>query len=347
MSARRLGQVDGRSVEAYLLSNRNGMRAEVMTYGATLLSLTALDRKRELDDVVLGYHDLEDYVRDMAYLGCIVGRYANRIACGRFDLDGRTYQLSLNDGPNHLHGGKLGFGKRMWEVEDVAGETKLSLNYVSPDGEEGYPGTLTATVTYSLTDDNVLAITYSAVTDRATIVNLTNHSYFNLSGKRDTDILKHILTINADRFTPIDLTLIPTGELRNVAGTPMDFRTPTRIGQRIDDDDEQIRFGLGYDHNFVINGEPGSLCFAARLAEPISGRIMEVWTTEPGLQFYTGNFLDGLRVGKNGIRYRRRHALCVETQHFPDSPNHPHFPSTVLRPGERYLSVTELRFLVE
>jgi aldose 1-epimerase len=325
------------------------MELRVINYGGIILSLQVPDRNGRFEDVVLGYDSLADYERTSPYFGAIIGRYGNRIARGRFTLDGRTYALATNNGPNHLHGGAKGFDKVIWDVTpfergDLVG---LVFRYTSPDGEEGYPGTLQATVTYTLTDRNELIFDYHATTDRATPVNLTQHSYFNLAGdaKGGGDILGHVLTLNADRFTPVTSTLIPTGEIRSVAGSPFDFRAPTAIGARIAQDDEQLRFGRGYDHNFVLN--TGSDTLAARVYEPSSGRVMEVSTTEPGLQFYSGNFLDGTLRGKYGVVYRHRYGFAMETQHYPDSPNKPGFPSTILRPGEQYRSRTIYKFTVQ
>jgi aldose 1-epimerase len=344
----------GEAVSLYTLKNAHGMEATVLDYGGVIVSLQVPDRNGRLDDVVLGFDSLPDYQRGSPYFGAIVGRYGNRIARGRFTLDGRTYTLATNNGPNHLHGGVRGFDKVVWAAAPFArgDSVGLVLNYTSRDGEEGYPGTLLATVTYTLTDKNELIFDYHATTDRATTVNLTQHSYFNLAGDGKGDILGHVVVLNADRFTPVDSTLVPTGELRSVAGTPFDFRTPTAIGARIDRDDEQLRYGRGYDHNFVLNkagapGAPGAPEPAARVYEPTTGRVMEIATTEPGLQFYSGNFLDGTLRGKRGVVYRHRYGFAMETQHVPDSPNKPAFPSTILRPGEQYRSRTIYRFGVQ
>jgi aldose 1-epimerase len=338
--------VDGTPVDLYTLTNANGVEARVSNYGGTVVSLVVPDRNGAFEDVVLGFDTLEEYVEKSLYFGCIVGRYANRIAKGRFTLDGVEYTLAQNDGENHLHGGIKGFDKVVWQAkqferDDAVG---LELAYLSKDGEEGYPGNLSVKVIYSLTDDDELKIEYSATTDRPTVVNLTNHSYFNLAGQVSRDILGHELTIYADRFTPVNGTLIPTGELRSVVGTPLDFSEPVAIGSRIEQDYDQLRFGKGYDQNWVLDNPEGSLTLAARVHEPTSGRIMEVYTTEPGLQFYSGNFLDGTATGKGGIVYHKRFGLCLETQHYPDSPNKPGFPSVVLRPGEEYVQTTVYKF---
>src|SRR6059058_72057 len=337
------------AVSAYTLKNAHGIELQVLDYGGVIVSLRVPDRTGRLADVVLGFDSLADYQRGSPYFGALIGRYGNRIAGGRFTLDGKTYTLAKNNGPNHLHGGLKGFDKVVWDAAPFQGADSvgLVLNYTSPDGEEGYPGTLRATVTYTLTNANELIFDYHATTDRATPVNLTQHSYFNLAGDGTGDILGHVVTINADRFTPVDSTLIPTGEIRSVAGTPFDFRTPTPIGARIEQHDQQLRYGPGYDHNFVLNKGGKDLTLAAHVYEPTTGRVMEISTTEPGLQFYSGNFLDGTLRGKHGVVYRHRYGFAMETQHFPDSPNKPSFPSTTLRPGEQYRSRTIYKFAVQ
>jgi aldose 1-epimerase len=340
---------DGVSVDLYTLTNASGMEVRAMTYGGIIVSLKVPDRDGQLGDVVLGYDSLDGYLKSSPYFGAIVGRYGNRIAKGKFTLDGEDYTLATNNGPNALHGGNKGFDKVVWKAESFEkdGGVGVVFSYTSPDGEEGYPGTLQAKVTYTLTDANELEFAYHAVTDKATPVNLTQHTYFNLAGDGSGDILGHELMLNASHFTPVDSTLIPTGEIRSVEGTPFDFRTPTAIGARIDADDEQIRFGGGYDHNFVLDRTTGSgLALAARVYEPTTGRVMDVTTTEPGVQFYSGNFLDGTITGKNGHVYGHRSGLCLETQHYPDSPNQSDFPSTILRPGEEYRSRTVYAFSV-
>lgn len=337
---------DGTPVDLFTLTNANEMKVQITNYGGIVTSILVPDKNRKMGDVVLGYDNLKDYIKNNPYFGCIVGRYGNRIAKGKFTLEGKTYTLATNNGPNHLHGGLKGFDKVVWSAKEFEGADKvgLELTYLSQDGEEGYPGNLSVTVSYTLTDDNELKIDYSATTDQPTIVNLTNHSYFNLKDAGISPILEHELMIDADHITPIDSTLIPTGELQSVDGTAFDFRKPTEIGARITADDEQIKFGLGYDHNFVLNGQAGELRLVAKLIEPTTGRVLEVLTEEPGIQFYSGNFLDGTITGKNGTVYKYRHGLCLETQHYPDSPNQPDFPLTMLSPGEKYQTTTIYRF---
>lgn len=336
----------GESVEAFTLTNAHGVELRAVTYGGIIVSISVPDRHGRVADVVLGHDSLEDYISDSTYFGAIVGRFANRIAGARFTLDGKTYHLTANNGPNHLHGGRAGFDRVVWRGAPLPADhgIGIALSYTSPDGEEGYPGTLDTRVTYTLTDKNQLVVDYLATTDKATPVNLTQHSTFNLMGDGAGDIHGHLLWINADRMTPVDVTLIPTGGMATVAGGPFDFRSPTAIGARIATDDEQLRRGLGYDHSFVLNqGEPG-LVHAARVVEPASGRTLDVHTTEPGLHFYSGNSIDGRVAGKAGRVYRQRAGLCLETQHFPDSPNQPGFPSTILRPGTEYRSRTVFTF---
>lgn len=338
---------DGQQADLYTLTNAHGLQAQITNYGAIVTRLFVPDRTGKLEDVVLGYDSLEDYIKETPYFGAIVGRYGNRIAGGHFTLDGKSYQLATNNnGVNHLHGGNKGFDKVIWQAEPIEGPeaVALKLTYVSKDGEEGYPGTLKATVIYSLTNNDELKIQYLATTDKATPVNLTHHGYWNLTGGAKRDILDHELMLNADRFTPVDETLIPTGELRPVEGTPFDFRNPTAIGARINGDDQQLKYGKGYDHNWVLTRKGEGTSLAARVVEPSSGRIMEVYTTEPGVQFYAGNFLDGHNIGKGGVAYKHRYGLCLETQHFPDSPNHPNFPSTILKPGQEYRTTTTYKF---
>jgi aldose 1-epimerase len=338
---------DGIPVDIYTMRNSHGAEARIMTYGGIVVSLTVPDRDGQLGDVVLGYETLAEYIEENPYFGCLVGRYGNRIANGQFTLDGQTYKLAQNNPPNHLHGGLKGFDKVVWKARSYQSPLgpALELNYLSPDGEEGYPGNLNVTAVYTLTEDNALRLDFAAVTDKPTVVNLTHHSYFNLAGR--DDILNHEVMIQADRFTPVDKTLIPTGELRPVDGSPFDFRTATPIGARINQEDQQLEFGGGYDHNWVVNKPYGQFGLQARVYEPTSGRVMEVHSTEPGLQFYTGNFLDGSLTGKDGWVYQFRHGFCMEPQHFPDSPNQPDFPSTVLRPGETYRNTIVYRFLTD
>jgi aldose 1-epimerase len=343
------GKVEGKNVYLYTLTNRNGVEIKITNYGGTVTSLKAPDRNGKLDDVVLGFSNLEDYLKATSYFGAIIGRYANRIAGGRFRLDGADYRLATNNGENHLHGGVRGFDKVVWQARPLraSGAQGLALTYFSRDGEEGYPGNLTVRVSYRLTDNNELKIDYFATTDKNTVVNLTHHSYFNLAGQGNGDILNHQLQLYADHFTPTDGGSIPTGELRRVRGTPFDFTRPVAIGARIDQDDEQLKMGRGYDHNWALNGRRGELRQAARVVEPATGRVMEVWTTEPGIQFYTGNYLDGSLTGKNGKVYNHRYGFCLETQHYPDSPNRADFPSTVLKKGGRYQTTTIYKFLAE
>jgi aldose 1-epimerase len=340
---------DGTEVSLFSLANAYGMKTSITNYGGIVVTLYTPDRSGNMEDVVLGYDTLADYLKATPYFGALVGRYGNRIARGKFTIDGTGYTLAVNNGENHLHGGLKGFDKVVWEASAVRNENAVGvkMHYTSKDGEEGYPGNLACTVTYSLTNDNELIIEYSATTDKATPVNLTNHSYFNLAGQGKGNILGHSVTLNADRFTPVDAGLIPTGELRPVVGTPMDFTSAQTIGARIDSDDEQISLGGGYDHNFVLNSDDGSLALAAKVYEPASGRVLEVLTTEPGVQFYTGNFLDGSLVGKSNRVYEHRYGFCLETQHFPDSPNQQNFPDVILIPGETYSSKTVYRFSAE
>src|SRR5690349_18901188 len=341
---------DGEAVDLYTLTNKSGAEVEITNYGGSVVSLRVPDRNGKLGDVVLGFDSVDGYVNNTSYLGALIGRYGNRIGHAQFKLDGQTYTLAKNNGENTLHGGTKGFNKAVWTAKEIPAKDgqALELTYQSKDSEEGFPGNLHVRVIYTLTDSNALKIEYSATTDKDTVVNLTNHSYCNLAGPGSGDTLTHILAIEADKFTPVDSGLIPTSELRDVAGTPFDFRKPTEIGARIDSDDEQIKLGGGYDHNFVLRKKAGdAISLAARVTEPNTGRAMEVWTDQPGVQFYTGNFLDGSLHGKGGISYTKRSAFCLETQHFPDSPNKPKFPSTELKPGERYHTTTIYKFSTE
>jgi len=339
---------DGKAVEIYTLTNANGVELKAINYGCIITSVKVPDRTGKMADVVLGYDALDGYLKDSPYFGAVVGRYGNRIAKGQFTLEGKTYKLATNNGPNHLHGGNKGFDKVVWNAapKNVPDGVAVVFTRTSPDGEEGYPGNLQATVTYTLTDKNELKVDYSATTDKATPVNLTQHSYFNL-GDDKTDILGHELTIHASRYTPVDETLIPTGELASVQGTPFDFRTASAIGARIGADNAQLKNGGGYDHNWVLDRKGSGLQPAARLVDPKSGRTLDVATTEPGVQFYSGNFLDGSITGKGGRAYGRRTGLCLEAQHYPDSPNHQNFPSTILQPGQPYSSQTVFTFGVQ
>jgi aldose 1-epimerase len=335
---------DGTTISLYTLTNKNGMTAKITNYGGIVTELHVPDKAGALGDVVWGFSSLDGYLKGHPYFGCITGRVANRIAKGKFMLEGKEYTLATNNAPNHLHGGDKGFDKRVWKAEAkmVSGNPSLTLTYRSPDAEEGYPGTLEVTVTYTVSDKNSLKIDYTAKTDKATPVNLTNHSYFNLAGTGD--IRQHQLQLMAKRYTPTDDTLIPTGDLAPVAGTPLDFTTPTAIGARIDGVGGEPK---GYDHNYVLDSGGGKLALAAKVYEATTGRVMEVYTTEPGIQLYTGNFLDGTLTGKNGVVYKQHSALCLETQHFPDSINQPKFPSVVLKPGATYKTSTEYRFSVQ
>jgi len=350
IARRAFGQTaDGVAVDLYTLQNHRGVKATITTYGAIITSLETPDRLGQSGDIVLGFDRLEDYVQKAPYFGSVVGRYANRIAKGSFTLDGKTYTLAKNNGENSLHGGVRGFDKQVWtaRVIDTPRGPALELTYISKDGEEGYPGTLTTTVTYTLTEDNELRVEYRATTDKPTVVNLSQHSYFNLAGAGNGDVLGHQVMIAAESYTPVDEGLIPDGQLAPVDGTPFDFRTPTAIGARIDTAHQQLQRGRGYDHNYVLSGEPGRLRSVARVTEPTSGRVLEVLTMEPGVQFYTGNFLDGTMSGKGGKVYPKRGGFCLETQHYPDSPNKPSFPSTVLRPDGRFESTTIFKFLTD
>lgn len=331
---------DGQEVELYTLNNVHGLEARIMTYGAILVSLKIPDRNEKLSDITLGYDDLDGYIKENPYFGAVVGRCGNRIAKGKFTLDGVEYQLATNNGENHLHGGLKGFDKVVWKAKPVKEDNAVGVKlvYLSKDGEEGYPGNLSSTVTYTLTNNNELRISYEATTDKATPINLTHHSYFNLAGQGACDILGHELVLNADRYTPVDKGLIPTGEIKLVKGTPMDFTIPQPIGARI------AEVEGGYDHNYVLNNTNDSMVLAARVFEPTSGRVMEIYTTEPGVQFYSGNFLDGSITGKSGKVYYKHYGFCLETQHFPDSPNKSQFPSVILRPGETYMHQTVHKF---
>lgn len=336
------------SIKLYTLKNESGMTVRVTNYGAIITSIIVPDRNGKQADVALGYDRVEDYINavDKPYFGAVVGRYGNRIAKGEFTLDGETYSLLQNNGENHLHGGAIGFDKVVWAVDEYVEGKSLTLSYLAKDKEEGYPGNLELIIVYTLADDNSLVVDYHATTDKATPINVTQHTYFNLKGEGQGTILDHKLMLNAKTFTPVDESLIPTGEMPAVAGTPFDFTTAKAIGRDIDQQNEQLVFGLGYDHNWILNkdGKEGELSLAAQVHEPSSGRVMEIYTTEPGIQFYCGNFLDGRLKGKSGKPYVHRGGFCLETQHFPDSPNQPNFPSTILKPGETYESKTVFKF---
>ena len=337
---------NGKAIDLYTLKNSTGMVVQITNYGGKIVSILVPDKDGNLGDVNLGYETAETYLNGIASLGATMGRYANRIANAQFTLNDSTYQLAKNAGENSIHGGNQGFRFQVWDAEQIDDQT-LALSYLSEDGEEGYPGNLQVKVIFTVTEDNELKLEYAATTDKPTVLNFTNHAFFNLAGEGNGDVLDHVLYVNADQFTVVDEESIPTGEIRDVAGTPLDFTTPTRIGDRIDADNEQLQYAGGYDHNYVINKAEGELALAARLSEPNSGRVMEVYTTEPGIQVYTANSLTNEDTGKGGKTYGPRSSICLETQHFPDSPHHPHFPSTVLNPGEEYLSTTIYKFSVQ
>src|SRR5216684_227745 len=342
------GTAGGQGVDLFTLTNAHGLEAKITNYGGIVVALRVPDRTGAFDDVVLGFDNLAAYQKSTPYFGALIGRYGNRIGKGRFTLNGVEYKLAINNGENSLHGGVKGFDKVVWNAKSrkTMNGPALELTYLSRDGEEGYPGNLSVEVIYTLTNHDELKIDYFATTDKDTVVNLTHHSYFNLAGQGNGDILNHRLFVNAARFTPTDAGSIPTGELRSVRGTPFDFTRATTIGARINQDYEQLRLGKGYDHNFVLNGKIGTLRRVARVSESTSGRAMEVWTTEPGMQLYSGNFLDGTLTGKDGKVYQQRYGFCLETQHYPDSPNKPKFPTTVLRKGDRYHTITIYKFSV-
>lgn len=347
------GKLGDTTVSLFTLTNANDMELSITNYGGTITKIIVPDKDGNMEDVTLGFDDLEGYtsqtyLTENPFFGALIGRFGNRIGGAKFTIDGAEYKLTANNGPNQLHGGQKGFDKVVWEAEEFQTENEVGvkLRYVSKDMEEGYPGNLTVDVTYTLNNDNELKIAYEASTDKKTVVNLTNHAYFNLSGNAKRDILDHKVMINADSFTPVDQTLIPTGEIQPVKGTPFDFTEPVAVGKRINDDNPQIKYGQGYDHNWVLNGEAGEMRLAATVLDSVSGRFMEVFTTEPGIQFYSGNFLNGRLTGK-GVKYDQRFGLCLETQHFPDSPNQPNFPSVELAPGETYSTQTAYKFSVK
>jgi aldose 1-epimerase len=341
---------DGHEVSLYTLTNAGGMEVKITNYGGTITSIKVPDRNKQFADVVLGFDSVEGYTqpKNTAYFGALIGRYGNRLAKGTFQLDGKLFHVPTNDGPNSLHGGPDGFNKKIWDAKIIqtTNGPALSLHYLSVDGEEGFPGNLNVTVVYSIDKKNGLHIDYMATTDKHTVLNLTNHSYFNLAGAGNGSVLHTLLTIDADNYTPVDSTLIPNGKIEPVAGTPFDFRHATEIGSRINKDDEQLKLGHGYDHNFVLNRKGDLSVVAAKVEDPDSGRVLEVYTDQPGVQFYTGNFLDGSMTGIGGV-YNPRTSVCLETQHYPDSPNHPNFPTTELKPGETFHSTTIFRFKTE
>ncbi len=337
--------LDGNSIDLFTLKNANNLVVKITNYGGKIVQLLVPDKDDNLGDVVLGYETIDGFINGSPSMGALIGRYANRIAKGTFELNGKTYTLATNNGPNHLHGGNKGFRFKVWDAKQIDDQT-LELSYLSVDGEEDYPGNLIVKVTYMLTDKDELKIDYYAVTDKPTILNLTNHAFFNLAGEGSGSVLDHELLINADFFTPTDDTNIPTGEIIPVKGTSFDFTQTTKIGARIENEDEQLKFGNGYDHNYVVNKSDEQLAFAARIYEPTTGRVMVVFTTEPGIQLYTGNFLSDKDIGKAGKKYPARSAFCLETQHYPDSPNHANFPTTVLNPGEEFKSTTVYKFSV-
>jgi aldose 1-epimerase len=340
--------VDGKQVELFVLENKNGLEMSVTNFGGRIVSLMVPDKSGKMEDIVLGYESIDGYLNaNEQYFGAAIGRYGNRIAKGSFTIDSIRCKLAINNPPNSLHGGVKGFSSKIWDAVQK-GKNELQLTLVSPDMEEGYPGELKVMMIYRLTDNNELAIYYSAKTNKPTVINLTNHTYFNLQGAGNGDILDHVLYVNSNKFTPVDSTLIPTGSVESVANTPFDFSTPTTIGSRINDKNQQLKFGLGYDHNFVLNKDKGeTVSLAASVSEPKSGRFMEVFTNEPGIQFYCGNFLKGKEIGKQNKPYNFRSALCLETQHYPDSPNRPEFPTVILRPGQIYTSACVYKFSVK
>lgn len=340
---------DGTPVELFTLKNLNGLSVQITNFGGIITTLNVPDKDGNFEDVVLGFYTIEEYIKKSPHFGCLVGRFGNRIAGGKFTLDGVEYQMAINNGPNHLHGGLVGFDKKVWTPEMITEEdaSALKLTYLSPDGEENYPGNLNVEAIYTLNDDNELILTFHATTDKKTVLNLTHHSYFNLKGHGNGDILDHEIQFKSKEFVAIDSTSIPLGPLMNVSNTPFDFQELKRIGQDIEADDEQIKNGGGYDHSFVVDGYNEELKLACTVLEPISGRIMEVWTTEPAVQFYTGNFLDGSIKGKDGKVYDKRYGFCLEAQHFPDSPNHPEYPTTILDPGDVYDQTTIYKFLTK
>lgn len=344
------GLVDGNEVSLYTLTNKSGLVAKITNYGGIMTELWLPDKNGQLADCVLGYDTVDEYVKNNPYFGALIGRYGNRIGKGKFTLEGKEYTLAQNNNGNHLHGGIKGFDKVIWKAKEIKTKDSvgLELKYLSKDGEEGYPGNLKVKVVYMLTDSNELTIEYEAATDKATVANLTQHNYYNLGGHVSGTILNHQLMLNSNRFTPTDSGLIPTGQILPVDGTPMDFRKPTAIGERVNADYEPLKFGGGYDHNWILTKKTkGEMSLAAKVYEPTSGRTMEIWTEEPAIQFYCGNFLDGTNIGKGGVAYQHRTGFCLETQHYPDSPNHPNFPSTALLPKQKYHTKTVHKFYIQ
>lgn len=348
VTKKEFGIIENKTISLYTLTNSNGMEMNVTNYGCIVTSIKVPDKNGQINDIVLGFNELKDYLEDNPYFGCVVGRYGNRIANGKFSINGNEYILAQNDGTNNLHGGVKGFNKQVWSADEIKNDTYagIEFKYLSKDGEEGFPGDLSVTVTYTINDNNEFKIDYKATTDKITICNLTHHSYFNLAGERSGSILDHQILIKANKYTPVDSNIITTGELADVSGSPFDLRVPTTIGNHINDDNPQLKYAGGYDHNWVIDRPDGSkeLLLAATVKDPGTGRKMDVLTTEPGIQFYSGNFLDGTLTGKSGLKYQFRSGLCLETQHFPDSPNKPGFPTTILKPGQLYNTSTIYKF---
>ncbi|PCJ62280.1 MAG: galactose-1-epimerase [Planctomycetota bacterium] len=344
----KFGSVNGVEVDLYIFKNDNGMEIKISNYGGIITSISTPNKQGEVGEITMGFDNVEDYVKGCPYFGCIVGRIGNRIAKGKFELDGKVYDLAINNFTNHLHGGNVGFDKIVWDAELIqdSDSVGIELKYLSKDGEENYPGNLSVTLTYRLTSENELKIDYFATTDQATVCNLTNHAYFNLKDGGESSVLDHELAINADEFLPVNADSIPLGTILAVKDTPFDFNKSITIGERINNDDEQLKNGIGYDHNYIVNGKSGEMRFAAKVFEASSGRVMEVYTDQPGIQLYSGNYLDGSLTGRNGAIYKHRNALCLETQHYPDSPNQSNFPSVVLRPGEKYETSTIYKFKV-
>jgi len=338
--------LEGKQTKLYTLTNKNGVKVEITNYGATIVSIHVPDKNGKFKDIALGYDSIDEYISGNVFLGATVGRFANRIANGKFNINGKTYHVAVNNGKNHLHGGLKGFNTVVWDASSIEGKQTLELEYISKDGEENYPGNLSTKIIYRLTEENELQISYQATTDKTTIVNLTHHSYFNLAGEGNTSILDHELMIDSDQFTPLNNNQIPTGEYRETTNTPFDFKKLTPIGKRIDIDNEQLKIGSGYDHNWILKNNKNKVALVAAVHEPISGRYLEVFTNQPGIQCYTSNFLNDI-IGKSGKTYHNRSAFCLETQHFPDSPNQSNFPSTILEPNENYAYTCIYKFSVK